>query len=428
MAKSDKAKLRDAQKANKELEAKIAELEAMAGQNNNGNALTATNGSPTMPTLLRATNNNITGEAPSVAAASSFDPNPPPYCDNPAGDLALLEQEYSLRDRAKGKTATANETVKDAIKHAIRDDGWRRNKFITSQKGQDVYCGMLLDSLKMQGLYGNDPCVTANRAKWIKTYGTIVTSELNSHRNYVQGRIRKAFLDTWMSKHSQGQCQEGLWLKCLNRDIDLNVEEDYEAFKFYWGTLLTRATGNVAHWGEEQRDYTIISQSAPAGAPNKKNIPPSTEAILVLMIENAGKRWEKMYQIQQSHPGLTMTVLSKRPEVAPENQDYLKVDGKKILLYGPSYETRWTDSNLGQIPFSGWQSGGTTRFKELVALSKTVRAQPESIALEHAFLAKYKAEMGITAESKEGHKKMKKRKTAAPELDYDAQEVFEIED
>jgi len=74
----------------------------------------------------------------------------------------------------------------------------------------------------------------------------------------------------------------------------------------------------------------------------------------------------------------------------------LDEDGDYLLLYGPKFQGKWTCPQAGQAEFSGISEEGITRYNQLCVLAKSGRT-PQGLAVEKAFLAKYREDKNIVA-------------------------------
>ena len=175
------------------------------------------------------------------------------------------------------------------------------------------------------------------------------------------------------------------------RDIDVEDQEEYEAFKFYWERGLSRVAG-VTGWDEQERHYTHIYQASwPYDeSRNTKMFNVSTEAFFQLLWENNFDRWVAQLSWLQNHPG------QKLPKRTAANKHL------------PLYKGRFTNQDGGQQRMGGWTFAGIGRFnaiydqiQEAKYKNPTNPSEDEIkenwIEVETKFLAKLRDELGLQA-------------------------------
>jgi len=78
----------------------------------------------------------------------------------------------------------------------------------------------------------------------------------------------------------------------------------------------------------------------------------------------------------------------------------LDEDEETLLLFGPKHQGKWTCPQAGQAEFLGISEAGIDRYNELRDLAKLGRTA-QGLAVEKAFLAKYRADKNIEAPTME---------------------------
>lgn len=91
---------------------------------------------------------------------------------------------------------------------------------------------------------------------------------------------------------------------------------------------------------------------------------------------------------------------------------------REVVVYSEDgYKPLFSESDVGQSKFGGWDKEGLDTFKEYKKTSKKVRKTPESKAKEKLILANLRAKMDITENTPEEQaRKKNKRKRKEPEI------------
>jgi hypothetical protein len=197
---------------------------------------------------------------------------------------AMYNQLAVVKHKSKAKVDEHDETL-SFIKECVKKHLWALVKIITSKKTEYKAAMMCLRFLDLEEFDGDDEESEALREKWIMAYAHIVTSEINTHRSYVQNRVKKA-CDKWMAAHDGVMPSKDILEKCVKREIDPDNVHELETMMWWWDECLVYAAGNLDDWHADKRHYMKISTAAPPDNPKKLYIMPSTEGIAMAFIEN----------------------------------------------------------------------------------------------------------------------------------------------
>ena len=340
-----------------------------------------------------------------------------------AHQIALLRTQIAHQDMSttgdsstlsgKKRKAEFAESTKTAIRLAVKTKLFRTTKFVSSE-GQCLQVAiMTLAHMKTPDCFEvveGKSAPTEQGKKLAQTYSAYILKLLNETRQYASTQIKTAFFSRWDAAKEVLPINLKEFIKILQRDEDV----DMELFQFYWDELLPKAEGFAKLWHEELRYFGLISTFAPEDAPNKPYITPSTEAWLVLCIENCAARWPVLYKQKRDHPGEKVVYSKKAKEAKP---------GYKVMdtSTNKDFVGKYTTTDAGQKAFGGWSKEGLQRYKVLLNMCKQGRAKATTRALEQRVLDALREKHGITTGDWKSHSRMLRGGTG------DAVEVEEIE-
>ena len=384
-------------------------------------------------TVRVATSKSKTTSFKSNAAAAKSKPpqmKPKPSSKQSKAVTSMRKQLAVVRSKSKGKKSDVddNDETLVLIKDCVRKHLWALCKIVNSKQTQEKAAMMCLRFLDLEEFNGDGEKYEALRAEWIESYSHIVTSELNNLRSYVQNRVKHACFH-WMEEHNGIMPSEALLKKVIDRDIDLDKEEEVEAMKWWWDDTLVYAAGNLDDWHPDKRHYLPISTAAPPELPGKFYIMPSTEGIAMAFIENNRSKWKALFDAKKQFPNAKKLIVTAKVRVdasGKETEEFTENHkGKKghILCNGQKYMTKWTDSAGGQQEFNGWSKEGRDYYVAHFRANEAARKKPTTPALEKAILDLIRADYGKTANTAQEERDAKKRKSkkakAAPVEDDD---------
>ena len=323
-----------------------------------------------------------------------------------AQQIAYLQTQVANQDMSStvassgggGKKRKIADTVKNILRKAMKGHVFRHTKFVSSDEQCTKLVYMILKTADANG------CFTQVNGKFeptpygkqlAETYSTHILQLLNQIRQYASNQIKGVFFSYWDYHKKVIPIDTKAILKVLQRDEDL----DTDLFEFYWDQLLPRAEGNAKTWPESLRYFGCICDFAPQDEPTKPYITPSTEAWLVLCIENCASRWPVLYKEKQENPGGKL-VYSKTAKVAKPGYKVVDTSANK------EYVGKYTTMDAGQKQFSGWSKEGLQRYKELLKLCKAGRAKATTKAIEQGVLHSLRAKHGITSANWDAHTRL----------------------
>ena len=373
----------------------------------------------------------------SVAAA----PVPAVVAPNP---VKLSKKEIDKRKKA----------LETELKGFIKNHGWRTYKFINSDKKEHALCLKYLDQEDWDGFDDKTPEGVEARKEWIVTNGGEMAKALNSHRNDVNTALKKVF-SKWqfdeqarVAANSEDSTAEPMALpgvdeleKCLNRTLNLSVQCNQVIARWYVDEVLSKAAGSPnTIWCEAQRRYETISQSGPGDEDDiVKWIHPSTEAYVVMMLQNVREMSMATFRWEQAHPGKTPKIMAKK-EKSPAMIKEIEAEAKKkqngtVVVWSDDDETKkaygkltpkWSKSDSGRQTWGGWDKKAIKRMAELQEINKKVRGTKKSEQWERQVLDLIREYHGITCNSKDEEGKKKRRKTKFIE-DSDDEDFVELD-
>jgi hypothetical protein len=331
--------------------------------------------------------------------------------DELAAKLKALEEEkaatekrlassITVREELVGKYHSALATVggrkssslaKNAgmvmqIKKVTKKKLWRMVKFIGNDAQLMKAARMVLDLLNLKD-YLHKEGETDDRkkdidvrvAEWLALYSTDVRAAINENRSYVQSEMKKIALG-WL-KQGKTLLPFEDFKKIALRDLadrDGNYDETLEEqFDLY--LVMVSACAGSATYGDKQRRSDPVST---ASFGNKLAVPPSTEAMVLVMYENCHQKWLNMHQRKE---------IDKIPGDIPKYSSRRHEETKEWM-------GKYSDSCSGNSPYGGWGADGIKQFNELKKEIATLREEPPAGFLEietdamHRFSAAYQAE------------------------------------
>jgi hypothetical protein len=330
--------------------------------------------------------------------------------------VASMKAQLAVTSRKKAKKKKGEEEgPKDEtprmIRECIQKELWPLSKFINGEISEKKVTTKILEMLALGGFTGTGAKAEARRARWIYSYGPIVTSLLNTHRSYVQNRCKEAAF-RWMDDHEGTLPTEEMLQKCLERKIDLKNDDEVAVMKWYWDDLLAMAAGNADDWNVDKRHYVLLSSGARPNNADFTYITPSTEAIAMTFVENNRSKWPALHAAKQLHPrAKEIRVRARAHEGAPEFSWQRGRVGGVLLCNGEKYMTKYTETAAGKQEFTGWSKPGRDYNVAKKALNEKARKAKGTKKFEQAILDMIRADYGKTAATAVEERNAKRRKT-----------------
>ena len=199
-----------------------------------------------------------------------------------------------------------SENTASRVKAMAKSHGSRICRFACDDDQLEEVGFKVLDMLNFEKYNlppdGSDPPQELKdlRLSFVLTYLDDVRKGLNESRNYVSGQIKYA-LRKIEEKYSVTLTAEDI-LECA-----ICCCADREKFELYIDCFLPAVAGNY-YWPEKRRHHCKISEAkiAPPGRAATTKlvwcIPPPTEALGVLMVENFLSKWQYIDQKKVDDP------------------------------------------------------------------------------------------------------------------------------
>lgn len=244
---------------------------------------------------------------------------------------------------------------------------WRTNKFLGSDEQLLEVSTEVLDEL------GLDSCthvagesreryqeVEVNRNEWLLLYSTNVREAFNEQRSYVQSEMKKIALAYQLNDETNFKDLPTFeeMLPIVRREImtdDSDTTSRNQELLDFWMELLGACAGTT-YYGKKQR-RTVCVSTAITSKEGKVAVPPSTEAMALVMYDNCHSKWVEMH---------------KYKEVENNKGDVPKYSKKNVKTH--RFKAKYSDSCSGQAPYGGWSSAGIIKFNEMKKMIKDNRA------------------------------------------------------
>ena len=207
-------------------------------------------------------------------------------------------------------------------------------------------------------------------------YGNDLNSKLNQQRTDASNGVRGCWLQAWKMGFEPPNPEEYLKLVCRSglkfdpKDPKLN---EHERALFAWhvdAVICKVATKDF--WPQGVRHYstpsTALVPTDLSDTKKKKAIPAGTEAMCVLIVENAYERWSLEWDLRQANkipPGKELkhvVDLGDPDKPGSGNPDHIA-----------RFPTKYTNCRAGKAEFGAWSHAGRKRFKELEAMISDCR-------------------------------------------------------
>ena len=278
-------------------------------------------------------------------------------------------------------TLPIKEDLKQLIIAQAKTILWSVVKFIQSPEQEIMAASMLIKCA--ENLPEEDIATKEDREALANTYKTHIRRAILKRRNYVAAEHKKVMFKRFKDKGSMPTVSQ--LIKCLERNIQ--DEEDFEVFEFYWEELLPKQVGSWV-WSHEVRNYTTICEAIRKDITTRKlpMITSEDEAFTVLVVENSYDRW--------------MKELQKTDAPLPQPADNAGVQQRNNpgKPKRPCYNGLYTTTESGQNDWGGWKEEGLARFNEFVDMNTAARAKKTTPALEKDCLARLKKKHNIVCD------------------------------
>jgi hypothetical protein len=274
--------------------------------------------------------------------------------NNLKAQLEVMQQTANARiSKGKAKLLRENEDEKQKIDKLVVTELWRTCKFINCKDDEDNASEFLYKLI-----YGDQNLNMDAMYSWIETYKTHIKKALYAKRNYATSQLKLAAFQLF--DKNKPFPTVAMVLKCVNRTIDVNNEEEMVVFQWYWEVLLPKMVG-AAEWGSTVRYYNTISAARlPDDARKRKLVTSSHEGMILAIWDNNFEKWQYLFE-----------------QAAQEENK-----GKKQKNEGGKY----TSTKKGQRQFGGWEPHGIEAFNRYCEEASAGRRNPNRKLLEKTTL------------------------------------------
>ncbi len=329
-----------------------------------------------------------------------------------AGEIASLQTQLQKKDReieklekkvGKPGKKKSNDPFMVPLTEALKYTVWAEAKFVYQPSDVLKFTKRLFQATGIPDLFEEDGQKLSKKGREdLKEYSEACRHLLNDHRNNCINQIKNEVFK-WLKDQEIKQLPPmEEFLKILQRDQDA----DKDIFAWYWQDLLPKAAGASKIWSSEVKFFGRISDHSPENAPDKPYITPTTEAFLVVVLENYHSRWPALYQMQDKSK---LPVRYTKTSTKRLAHQYNYVDTTK----NPAFNAKFTPIDGGQKNHTGWSDEGLKRFVQLWDLNKEARKKKQTKALEDKILAKIRKENGITGDTFADFQRNQGKKEAA---------------
>ena len=278
------------------------------------------------------------------------------------------------RKRLKVQAFPVNDKAKEEVSEAVVEFLYRGCKFLATPDQLVSACEDLMADMPrfkdyLQDLDKKEDYIDA----FYEAYGDVVCKTLNVTRSNCQQGLKKAYEERYrkgLPMPTPAQLAHVL----LRKDLEYDPEDpeknaqNRDWFMWHWEALLPKACGDP-RWGRSIRNYGIISAHAPANNPKTKYVTSSDEALVLLMYENCGRRFPYCAEC--------------------------KVNNVPVDKNSEQYQSKWTDSAVGQSKFGGWDLAGRVRFQAIRAKISHAKRKETTKGVEEFVLGLIQAKNGI---------------------------------
>ncbi|KAL3939463.1 MAG: hypothetical protein SGARI_001365, partial [Bacillariaceae sp.] len=169
---------------------------------------------------------------------------------------------------------------------------------------------------------------------WIETYKKQIKKSLFERRNYVTAELKKVAFDDFLD-HQKTPPSLAVIVKCATRNIDPDIEEEMQAFLWYWETIVPKMVG-VSNWGKEKCYYATLSKARTNAIKPTKVVTYSSEAMICAIWDNNIEKWPRLHAWTKKK----------------ENEGKLT----------PNWNGKYTTTDGGQSEWGGWSPEGLEAF------------------------------------------------------------------
>jgi hypothetical protein len=241
--------------------------------------------------------------------------------------------------------------------------------------------------------------------EWLSMYATDVRAAINDQRSYVQSEMKKIAL-AWLKQGEEllpFDKFKDIALRNVDGDNENPDPEKEKHFDLYL-TFLSAVAGSGI-FGDKQRHTDPISLCMTTDG--KTAVPPSTEAMCLIIYDNCRQKWLNMHQYKEVD------------KLAGNIPKYLS----KCHEETKQWMGKYLDSCSGNSPYGGWSNKGIKAFN---ALTKAIRTLCNDHSADILPVEKFAAARFLKVyNDKRKRKKAANRKEGDPEGEEDNEDDLE---
>jgi hypothetical protein len=290
-------------------------------------------------------------------------------------EIAQLKKNSVQNDMLAQKQAVVmkvNEEILKQIDDAVKNKLYKIVKFINCTETECKAAVIVLDHIKLPQMSESPEA----RASAIKAYKRPIKQKLFLRKGYVNAEMKKLAFKM-LKKNVELPSYESV-LKCANRTIDVDDEDEMNLFMWYWEDLLPKMVG-AKEWDGSVCYYTTISSAKMADQPKDALVTVSDEAMTALMWENCLERYKACYAFTKN----TANAGKKQPNLP----------GKYTVL------------DKGQAKWGGWTNEGVQQFNKYFLEVKAGRKSANCAPLEAKCLEMLRKKYNIVCPTPEEQEK-----------------------
>ena len=366
--------------------------------------------------------------------------------DEKVRNEALQKRQYSTK-RQKVAETTNDRDYTSSVKHKARSM-FPSAVFITDKQKLYKLTKMVIMGVPCELDFKTDEGVQFLTKK-TELYTEVVNSVLSEMRTAAQNRAKTLLYNSWVKSKKTVEFEETtteaqrlaileksvpterILYDCLKRKVDIDTEEGFVLFEWYYTKYLPAVAG-AKYWNEKHWYYQTLTE---AGKPSRGDrlygVTPMIEALGLLIMENSRDKWLDLFPLMNRLQG-KVTLYKKKtledmghykdPSTITTQED---VDGwqsngsNEIRLAHEDFQTQYTLPTSGQNKFAGYSPEGLKRFKHIYDMVRRMRdpnvqgnTYTSTVIYENRFMEKLRAKYGIRGMNHDEQMKMMNRRAS----------------
>ena len=335
-------------------------------------------------------------------------PKPPPAVPDPASLVAKMPGILGKGSSASGQNASNRDDWVTIIKTKVKFNTFKKFKFVTDSDGEERVLSEVISLVGLSSLESSGKEGAAQLQLFCTKYASVIMSEINATRNYVQAQVKKVCM-AWLAVNSGKLPKMKDIEACYTRTIDLDSEEKQELAVWYVDKFLPACTGNSIDFSPKIRYYETISDAKSDVKCLYPDMTPETEAFGIAVLESNYTKWPKLFDLEKNpelHGKKTAILKTKKEDFVPkEGVRYFFLDEH------PALQAKYTTPDSGQEKYGGWKDEGVRRWVKIRSAIKKARKSKAGRAWEAKILEVLREINGITMPTHEQQQKLAGKKT-----------------